>query len=78
MVESNGIIERVDAKIKERGFNCMKLIEYLTDSGVTDWDEWHGAHIAAATGECRYAAQCPIHARTIAVHGKRPIQLSLF
>lgn len=78
MEHDNGIIERVDAKIKERGFNCMMLIQHLTESGVTDWNEWHDAHILAASGQCRFAEQCPIHARTIAVHGKRPIQLCLF
>ena len=71
-------MEQELAKIKERGFNCMMLIRFLTESGVTDWEDWHGAHIAAATGECRFAERCPIHARTIAVHGKRPVQLSLF
>lgn len=75
---TDSFIERVDAKIKERGFNCLMLIRFLTESGVTDWEDWHGAHIAAATGECRFAERCPIHARTIAVHGKRPVQLSLF
>ena len=73
--ESNGLFEvATSKKIRERGFNCMKLIQYLTESGVTDWDEWHGAHIAAAQGECLYASMCPIYAQT----SKKPIQLKLF
>lgn len=71
------LFERVDAKIKERGFNCMKLIELLTESGVTEWDEWHGAHIDAASGNCRFRSSCPIYTRTIAAHGVPPSQLSI-
>ena len=33
----NGVVELHDTKQKERGFNCMKLIIFLTEDGVTDW-----------------------------------------
>lgn len=72
--QGTGLVELHDAKQKERGFNCMQLIAFLTESGVTEWDEWHGAHMLAATGKCPYATSCPIYAKT----SKRPIQLSLF
>lgn len=38
---SNGLFEVNGAKSDENGFGCMKLIEFLTKDGVTDWDEWH-------------------------------------
>jgi hypothetical protein len=74
--QSNGLVEiQVERATPERGFNCMKLIIFLTEDGVEDWDEWHGAHLQAAAGQCPYADRCPIHARNIK---NRPIQLSLF
>lgn len=73
--ESNGLFEVMTSKkVKERGFNCMKLIEFLTEKRVTDWAEWHEAHVDAAQGECRYASICPIHAKT----PQKPRQLKLF
>lgn len=73
--ESNGLFEvATSKKVRERGFNCMKLIEFLTEERVNDWDEWHEAHVDAAQGECRYASICPIFART----PKKPRQLKLF
>lgn len=62
--QSNGLVELHDAKRKERGFNCMQLIRFLTEDGVNDWDEWHSAHLEAA-GQCRYKSKCHIYARTI-------------
>lgn len=61
----NGIVELHDSKQKERGFGCMKLIQFLTEDGVTDWSRWHGAHIQAAAGQCPYTSECPIHARSV-------------
>lgn len=77
----NGIVELHDSKQKERGFTCMKLIQFLTEDEVTDWDRWHGAHIQAASGMCPYTSLCPIHARTvdkILNNPKKQLQLSLF
>lgn len=74
--QSNGLVEiQVERATPERGFNCMKLIIFLTEDGVEDWDEWHGAHLQAAAGQCPYKDRCPIYARTAE---NRPIQLSLF
>lgn len=52
--QSNGLVELHDAKRKERGFNCMQLIWFLTKDGVKEWEYWHGAHLEAAAGQCRY------------------------
>ncbi len=60
-----GIVELHDSKQKERGFGCMKLITFLTEDGVTEWERWHGAHLQAASGQCPYTEQCPIHARSV-------------
>lgn len=73
--QANGIVELHDSKQKERGFNCMKLIEFLTEDGVKDWDQWHGAHLQAAEGNCPYSQSCPIHKRTAKRIGA--VQLSL-
>lgn len=78
--QSTGNVELHDSKQKERGFGCMKLIEFLTADGVTEWEQWHGAHLQAAAGQCPYTAQCPIHARSIdrALNDpKRAIQYTL-
>lgn len=72
--QNTGLVSLHDDKQKERGFNCMKLIGFLTDDGVKGWEQWHGAHLQAAAGNCPYAASCPIYART----PKRTKQLSLF
>lgn len=79
--QETGIVELHDTKQKERGFGCMKLIAFLTADHITEWEQWHGAHIQAAAGQCPYTAQCPIHARSVdkALNNpKRPLQLSLF
>ena len=62
--QSTGLVELHDAHHKERGFNCMALIAFLTADGVTDWGRWHGAHLQAADGHCPYAEDCKIYART--------------
>ena len=33
----NGLVALHDDRQKERGFNCMRLIAYLTDDKVTEW-----------------------------------------
>ena len=62
--QNNGLFEVTGGQEKERGFCCMKLIVFLTEDGVAGWDEWHGAHLDAARGECKYRAQCPIYERS--------------
>lgn len=74
--DGNGIVEiAVNKQVKERGFNCMQLIRFLTDKGVKDWNKWHEAHLLAASGQCEFAVVCPVYART---NKNRPIQLKLF
>lgn len=63
--QGTGIIELHDAKQEERGFGCMKLMAFLTRDGMTEWDEWHGAHQKAASGQCPYTGECSIYKRTI-------------
>lgn len=79
--QSNGIVELHDSKQKERGFVCMKLITFLTQDGVTEWERWHGAHLQAAAGQCPYTSQCPVHTRTVEKvlndPRKKPIQYTL-
>lgn len=60
----NGLVEINSGKSNESGFGCMKLIEFLTQEGVTDWDEWHYRHNQASRGECHYKDKCPIHQKT--------------
>lgn len=63
--QGNGIVELHDTKQKDRGFCCMKLITFLTEDSVTEWEQWHGAHLQAAAGQCPYTDRCPIHARSV-------------
>lgn len=63
--QETGIVEFHDTKQKERGFGCMKLITFLTEDGVTEWEQWHGAHLQASNGQCPYTDRCPIHARSV-------------
>lgn len=62
--QSNGLIEINSSKSDDSGFGCMKLIEYMTQEGITDWNEWHYRNNRAAHGECLYKDKCPIYART--------------
>ena len=62
--QSNGLVEINSGKSDESGFGCMKLIEFLTKDGITDWDEWHYRHNQAARGECHYRDNCPKSAKT--------------
>ncbi|WP_026314798.1 hypothetical protein [Bacteroides gallinarum] len=60
----NGLANLHDANHRERGFCCMKLIAFLIADGVKAWEEWHGEHLNAARGQCRYRARCPIYKRS--------------
>lgn len=74
--QGNGIVALHDEyKEKESGFNCIKLIQFLTEAGVTDWGQWHGAHFQAAAGQCPYKGTCPICERTQKKGLKNGIQL---
>ena len=74
--QNTGLVTLHDDKQKERGFNCMRLIAFLTEDGVTDWSRWHGAHLQASAGQCPYADCCSIYGRT--AKGIGAVQLSLF
>lgn len=63
--QGTGIVELHDTKQNERGFFCMELVEFLTEDGRTEWDEWHGAFMQAAAGQCPYTEKCPRYARSI-------------
>lgn len=76
--QSNGLVELHDAKRKELGFNCMQLIRFLTEDGVKEWEDWHGAHLEAAAGQCHYISQCTIYARTVEKQKNNGVQLSIF
>ena len=62
--KDNGLANLHDRKREERGFCCMKLITFLTADGVKEWDEWHGEHLNAARGECKYRTRCPVYRRS--------------
>ena len=52
--QSNGLVEIHGQKTApERGFVCMKLILFLTEDGVRDWEQWLGAHLQAAAVNVR-------------------------
>ncbi len=63
--ESNGLVSINGKPQKERGFNCMRLITYLTEDGVTEWEQWHEAHIQASSCQCPYYSQCPNYKQTV-------------
>lgn len=68
---SNGIVEITPRKqIKESGFFCMKLVEYIgteAEPGTEEYaDMWKLRFSQAKKGECHYKDQCPIYTRTIA------------
>lgn len=69
--KDNGLANLHDADRRERGFCCMKLIVFLTEDGVTDWDKWHGEHLNAARGQCRYRTRCPIYERSKTDHQQK-------
>lgn len=73
--QGNGLVELHDSKQKERGFFCIKLVEFLTDGAVTKWEQWHGAFLQASAGECPYSQECPIYDRTVRKRGA--VQLAL-
>lgn len=61
---SNGLVEINTGRTYEKSFGCMKLIEFLTKDGITDWDQWHYRHNQAERGECHYKDRCPIYEKT--------------
>lgn len=75
----NGLIEIVDEKSKERGFFCMKLVDYIIEEEeeLIDIELWEKRFSEAKAGQCAYGEKCPIYARTITKRGKQPVQLTI-
>ena len=82
--QGNGLVEiNGEKKGKERGFNCMQLIKFLSEEiangGDNSWEYWHGRHIEASNGNCAYKKVCPVYERTIErIKKTTGNQLSLF
>ena len=65
---SNGLVNVTGEKTqKERGFNCMQLIVFLTRDNVKEWEKWHAVHIQAEQGKCPYKSVCHIYHKTIKI-----------
>lgn len=77
--KGNGLISLHDDKTQERGFFCMKLVEFLNSEAETGTDEyrelWEERFTAAKVGNCSYKDRCPIYERTVK---NRPVQMNLF
>lgn len=79
--QGNGLIELVDEKSHDKGFFCMQLVSYIRRENAqtrTDMqDLWSQRFTEAKMGQCAYREHCPIHARTMAKRGNRPVQMTL-
>lgn len=80
--QGNGIVEMVDEKSSDRGFFCMQLVGYIMEEHkeqmtLDSQDLYLLRFSEAKDGNCSYRDVCPIYARTIAKHGKKPVQLSI-
>lgn len=77
--QNNGIVELRDTREKDRGFFCMKLVDYMNEEaemGTAAYEVlWEDRFRQAKAGECAYQEKCPIYARSTT--GK-PKQLTLF
>lgn len=77
--KGNGLIALHDEKQEERGFFCMKLVEFLNSEAEMGTDEyrrlWEERFTAGKNGNCAYKDRCPIYERTVK---NRHVQLNLF
>ena len=77
--KGNGLIPLHDEKQEERGFFCMKLVQFLNTEAEMGTDEykrlWEERFTAAKNGCCAYKARCQMYEKTVK---DRPIQLDLF
>lgn len=77
--KGNGLIPLHDEKQEERGFFCIKLVQFLNTEAEMGTDEykrlWDERFSAAKNGCCFYKDRCPIYERTVK---NRPVQLNLF
>lgn len=74
--QGTGIVELHDTKKTERGFFCMKLVDYLSEEAEMGTEAyaqlWEERFSQAKTGLCAYRDRCPIYARTIENMKKDP------
>lgn len=67
--KGNGLVEIAGEKTVEQGFFCMKLVGFLMEEAAMGTDQysqvWKQRFAEAKQGNCAYADNCPIHARTI-------------
>lgn len=77
----NGLVEITGSNAKERGFFCMMLVSYINQEAkardIMYQSIWEKRFTEAKRGNCAFKNRCPIYAKTIAKHGKRPVQLSI-
>lgn len=78
--ESNGLFEvNSSRKVVERGFFCMKLVDFLNDEATMGTEEyadlWEERFDQAKAGVCAYRDKCPIYSKTVK---NKPVQLKLF
>ena len=75
----NGLTTLHDEKQEERGFFCIKLVQFLNTEAEMGTEEykrlWDERFSAAKSGSCFYSNRCPIYERTVK---NRPVQLNLF
>lgn len=78
--QTNGLVEFVDEKSKDRGFFCMQLVAYLNKEvkmGTPKYAElWETRFTQAKLHRCAYMSKCPIFAKTQAKQAKVPVQLT--
>ena len=75
----NGVVALHDDKEENRGFFCMKLVDYIS-AEIPIGDNLYGSlwriRFAQAKAQtCAYRDKCPIYAKTIK---DKPIQHKLF
>jgi hypothetical protein len=67
--KGNGLIPLHDEKQEERGFFCIKLVQFLNTEAEMGTDEykrlWDERFSAAKSGSCFYRNRCPIYERTV-------------
>ena len=78
--KSNGLFEvNSNSKVLERGFFCMKLVDFLNGEAIMGTEEyanlWEERFDQAKAGVCAYREKCPIYSKTVK---NKPIQLKLF
>ncbi len=75
--QGNGLVEIAGTKTIERGWFCMRLVEFINEEaemGTQEYGEiWNKRFAQGKAGQCAYRDKCPIYAKT----PKRPKQLKI-